>query len=86
MSPLRHPAKAKAPRSLIAVSIRLVQRYARARRRTGAAVQKPFQRRGEVSPEVALCWRASAVLNPAMGPEAVGKNNSEKAVALVWSY
>jgi hypothetical protein len=34
MSPLRYPAKAKAPRSLIAVSIRLVQRYARARRRT----------------------------------------------------
>jgi hypothetical protein len=29
MSPLRYPAKAKAPRSLIAVSIRLVQRYAR---------------------------------------------------------
>ena len=48
MSPLRYPAKAKAPRSLIAVSIRLVQRYARARRRTRATVQKPFQRRGEV--------------------------------------
>jgi hypothetical protein len=37
MSPPRHPAKAKAkaPRSLIAVSIR-----------TGATVQKPFQRQG----------------------------------------
>jgi hypothetical protein len=34
MSPLRFPDKAKAPRSLIAVSIRPVQRYARARRRT----------------------------------------------------
>jgi hypothetical protein len=40
--------RTKAPRSLIAVSIRLVQRYARARRRTGATVQKPFQRRGEI--------------------------------------
>ena len=50
MLPLRcYPDKAKAPRSLIAVSIRLVQRYARARRRTRATVQKPFQRRGEVS-------------------------------------
>jgi hypothetical protein len=48
MSPLRHPGKTEAPRSLIAVSIRLVQRYARARRRTRATVQKPFQRRGEV--------------------------------------
>jgi hypothetical protein len=48
MSPLRCPDKAKAPRSLIAVSIRLVQRYARARRRSRATVQKPFQRRGEV--------------------------------------
>jgi hypothetical protein len=48
MSPLRCPDKTKAPRSLIAVSIRLVQRYARARRRTRATVQKPFQRRGEV--------------------------------------
>jgi hypothetical protein len=49
MSPPRHPDnKAKAPRSLIAVSIRLVQRYARARRRARATVQKPFQRRGEV--------------------------------------
>jgi hypothetical protein len=47
MSPPRHPAKAQAPRSLIAVSIRLVQRHARARRRTRATVQKPFQRRGE---------------------------------------
>jgi hypothetical protein len=47
MYPLRHPAKARAPRSLIVVSIRLAQRYARARRRTRAAVQKPFQRRGE---------------------------------------
>jgi hypothetical protein len=54
MSPLRCPAKAKAPRSLIAVSIRLVKRYARARRRTRATVQKPFQRRGEVS------WSGSA--------------------------
>jgi hypothetical protein len=48
MSPLRHPDKTEAPRSLIAVSIRLVQRCARARRRTRATVQKPFQRRGEV--------------------------------------
>jgi hypothetical protein len=48
MPPLRHPAKAKAPRSLIAILVRLVQRYARARRRTGATAQKPFQRRGEV--------------------------------------
>jgi hypothetical protein len=47
MSPLRCPAKAKAPRSLIAVSIRLAQRCAWARRRTRATVQKPFQRRGE---------------------------------------
>jgi hypothetical protein len=50
MSPLRRPAKAKAPRSLIAVSVRLVQRYARARRRTRATVQKPLQRRGELGP------------------------------------
>jgi hypothetical protein len=50
MYPLRYTAKARAPRSLIVVSIQLVQRYARARRRTGAAAQKPFQRRGEVFP------------------------------------
>jgi hypothetical protein len=48
MSPLRYPAKARAPRSLIVVSIQLVQRHAWARRRTRATVQKPFQRRGEV--------------------------------------
>ena len=41
MPPLRHHAKSMVPRSLIAVSVRLVQRYARARaRRTRAAVQK----------------------------------------------
>jgi hypothetical protein len=51
MSPPRYPDKTKAPRSLIAVSIRLVQRYVRARRRTRATVQKPFQRRGEVDDE-----------------------------------
>jgi hypothetical protein len=50
MPPLRCPAKAKAPRSLITASIRLVQRYARTRRRTRATVQKPFQRRGDGAP------------------------------------
>jgi hypothetical protein len=48
MSPLRHPAKARAPRSLIVVSVQLVSRFAQARCRTRATVQKPFQRRGEV--------------------------------------
>jgi hypothetical protein len=43
MSSLRHPAKAKVPRSLIAALVRPVQRYALARRRTRAAVQRPFQ-------------------------------------------
>jgi hypothetical protein len=59
MSPLRCPAKAKAPRSLITASIRLVQRYARARRRTRGTVQKPFQRfdKGEAKCQRAR-WRA----------------------------
>ena len=40
MSPLRRPAKARARRSLIVASIRLIQRFAQARRRTRAAIQK----------------------------------------------
>jgi hypothetical protein len=47
MSPLRCPAKAKAPRSLITASIRLVQRYARARRRTRATLQFKSHFKGE---------------------------------------
>jgi hypothetical protein len=43
MSPPRYPDKAKAPRSLIAVSIRLIQRYARARRRTRATAPLQFK-------------------------------------------
>jgi hypothetical protein len=46
ISPLRCPAKTKTrvPRSVILALIRLAQRCAHARRRTGAFVQKPFQR------------------------------------------
>ena len=40
VSPLRRPAKARARRSLIVASIRLIQRFAQARRRTRAAIQK----------------------------------------------
>jgi hypothetical protein len=57
MSPLRYPAKAKAPRSLIAVSIRLVQRYAPRRME---AAWKPIQLRlrlGSHHGERAV-WRA----------------------------
>jgi hypothetical protein len=49
MSTLRHPAKAKAPRSLIAVSIWLVQRYARARRLTRATSSKAISKARRIS-------------------------------------
>jgi hypothetical protein len=56
MSPLRHPAKAMVPRSLIAVLVRLVQRHTRARRRTRATVLKfpTASRRAEDHPHYNL--------------------------------
>jgi hypothetical protein len=80
MSPLRYPAKAKAQRSLVAVSIRLVQRYARARRRTRATVQKPFQRRGEViiisGPTGGRrCLRYGALLKRGLGVRSSGSRS-----------
>jgi hypothetical protein len=59
MSPLRYPAKAKAPRSLIAVSIRLVQRHPPG---PGVARELQFKShfKGEakcgVSGELPRCW------------------------------
>jgi hypothetical protein len=69
MSPLRCPAKAQAPRSLIAVSIRLVQRYAR-----GPCVARELQFKSHFKGETkrippahsssAMASSSSAVLPP----------------------
>jgi hypothetical protein len=49
MSPPRYPDKTKAPRSLIAVSIRLVQRYAR------PGVARELQFKSHFKGEAQLC-------------------------------